>query len=505
MKRILLLFLGSLCAVSVVTAQTATPQWRPSYHFTAPKNWLNDPNGPIFINGVYHLYYQHNPFENKWGHMSWGHATSTDLLRWKHLPVAIPEIETPDTTTWIFSGSIVADAKNTSGFGKDGKAPLVAIYTADQPKQKKETQALAYSNDGGTTFTQFKGNPVIDLGLKDFRDPNVFWHEPTGKWVMAVALPAAHKIQFYSSGDLKKWDLLSEFGPQGYTRHVWECPFIVPLPVDGNPGKIKWLMMVSSGGERHPAFMQYFVGDFDGKTFKSDTPDKTILTVDHGDTFYAAIPYRLPDRHTLIGWLMPGKGETFPWRGQMSIPRDLGLVTTADGIRLVQRPAQLVTAALERLPAEKKFISKSFTIGKEKLLSKTGKFEENCWWLEVEFDVSKAGRQGVRLAADPEKKTFIEAGYDPGKKQLYVDCRTAEKDRKEPQNLFQVADLKAKNGKIKLRVLFDRSSLEVFGNDGEAVISTLVYPQANARQLWLFSDAGSGATASLKLFDMTGI
>jgi len=155
-------------------AQTPTPQWRPVYHFTPPENWTNDPNGLIVLNGVFQLYYQHNPFENKWGHMSWGHAESTDLVHWKHLPVAIPEIVSKDTTTWIYSGSAVLDRNNTSGFGRNGKPPVVAIFTADQPKQHKESQFIAYSNDNGMSYKLYANDPVIDLNKSDFRDPNVF-------------------------------------------------------------------------------------------------------------------------------------------------------------------------------------------------------------------------------------------------------------------------------------------------------------------------------------------
>ncbi|PST81681.1 glycoside hydrolase [Pedobacter yulinensis] len=505
MKKKAVIFLSAMLCALCSLAQPTTEQWRPAYHFTAPRNWLNDPNGPILIDGVYHLYYQHNPFENKWGHMSWGHATSKDLLRWKHLPVAMPEEVSADTTTWMFSGSVVSDSKNTSGFGRNGKAPLVAIYTADQPKQQKETQALAYSNDGGLSFEQFKGNPVIDLNLKDFRDPNVFWHEQSGRWVMAVALPAVHKVRFYGSADLKKWELLSDFGPTGYTKHVWECPFIVPLPVDGDPKRIKWLMMVSSGGDRGPAFMQYFVGDFDGKTFKSDQPEGGVLTVDHGDTFYAAIPYRLPGRQTLIGWLMPGKTETFPWRGQMSIPRDLGLVSTAEGTRLVQRPSQVVSAVVDRLGKGNMLLYRSLSIGKRKVLSAPGRFDQNCWWLDLELDIKRFGKQGIRLAADTIKGSFVEVGYDPVSQQLYVDCTSSEKGRREERNLLQTAPLAAPDGKVKISVLFDRSSLEVFGNDGRAVISTLVFPATGANALSVFSAHAAGVVPRLRLVNMTGL
>src|ERR1700722_1034127 len=227
MKRQIFVFLLMFLA-SAASAQTPTPQWRPVYHFTPEKNWTNDPNGPIWLNGEWLVYNQQNPFENKWGHMSWGHAVSGDLLHWRHLPVAIPEKIDPATgdTTWIFSGSAVWDEHNTSGFCRGGGC-LVAIYTAHQPKVHKESQYIAYSNDGGMSFTNYDGNPVIDLQKRDFRDPNVFWHQPSGQWIMAVALPAEHTVRIYGSANLKAWTLLSEFGPAGFTGAHWECPSLI--------------------------------------------------------------------------------------------------------------------------------------------------------------------------------------------------------------------------------------------------------------------------------------
>ncbi len=249
------------------------------------------------------------------------------------------------TRLWIFSGCAVWDKNNSSGFCKTGGC-LVAVYTADQPNLKKESQFVAFSNDGGMTYTNYANNPVIDLNKKDFRDPNVSWNEDLGKWLMVVALPKEHAVRFYASDNLRDWQLLSEFGHSGYAVASWECPAFMQLPVDGNPGSRKWVLLVSAGGPRKGPFIQYFVGDFDGREFKNDNPSDTILTVDYGDCFYAAIPWNnLPkDQHLYIGWMVPGKQETFPWRGQMSIPRDIGLTRTAKGIRLVQQPASTIRA-----------------------------------------------------------------------------------------------------------------------------------------------------------------
>lgn len=462
-----------------------TPQWRPVYHFSAPQNWLNDPNGLIYLNGVYHLYYQHNPFENKWGHMSWGHATSKDLLHWEHLPVAIPEIETKDTTTWIFSGSAVWDEQNTSGFGKNGKGPVVAIYTADQPKQQKESQFIAFSNDGGLTYTNYAGNPVVDIHKKDFRDPSVIWLEAQQYWLMTVAVPGEHKVQFYSSPNLKDWKLLSEFGNQGDTRKIWECPSLTPLNVDGDPAKKKWLLMISSGNQDAGTGMQYFTGDFDGKTFTNDNRPENQLFVDYGKTFYAAIPYNhLPDGgQTMIGWLTPFETPTSPWRGQMSIPRDLHLKTTPAGVRLYQQPAAVLQASLDKLPAAKKLQLKAQTIqSKELPLSSNQRFNTNTNWIDADFTIGTAADFGLKVAQ------HVVVGYNVAKQELYI------KDGKEVQHV-SVAPV---NNKIRLQVLLDKSTLEVFVNDGEKVLSTLIFPDKTATGLSVFAENGAVQLKALK-------
>lgn len=247
-------------------AQAGGEPFRPRFHFTPERNWMNDPNGMVYYEGEYHLFYQYNPFGNKWGHMSWGHAVSKDLVRWEHLPVALQE----ENGVMIFSGSAVIDWKNTSGFGKDGKPPMVAIYTGH--REKRQDQHIAFSNDHGRTWTKYEKNPVLDLGLADFRDPKVFWHEPTSRWVMVVALPVERKVHLYASQDLKDWKKLSEFGPAGAVSGIWECPDLFPVPVEGAPRTTKWVLIVNVGSAA-PAGgsgCQYFVGDFDGTRFAAD-------------------------------------------------------------------------------------------------------------------------------------------------------------------------------------------------------------------------------------------
>ncbi|SEW05988.1 levanase [Chitinophaga sp. YR573] len=473
MKKLFAILLAIL-PVLLYAQDMPTPQWRPVYHFTPVKNWTNDPNGLIYINGVYHLYYQHNPFENKWGHMSWGHATSRDLLHWQHLPVAIPEKEGKDTTTWIFSGSAVLDVTNTSGFGKNA---IVAIYTADQPKQKKESQFIAYSNDGGLTYTNYAGNPVIDIQRPDFRDPSVI--RVGDKWVMTVAVPDDRKVQFYGSADLKKWELLSEFSKQGDNRKIWECPSLTPLYVDGDPAKKKWLLMVSSGNQDAATGMQYFTGDFDGKTFKNDNPADVQLFVDYGRTFYAAIPYNnLPDnRQTMLGWLMPFETGTYPWRGQMSIPRDLMLKTTPSGIRLYQQPAAVLNASLDKLPAAKKVFKKNVTVSDELTLKG---INSNSYWIDATFTPGTATDFGFIVAGE-------KIGYDVAGKNLYISR----------SNLGVVS-----GEKIRIQLLFDKSSLEVFVNGGELVYTTLLFPGKDDTGISIYADKGNVKVDSLRVWDL---
>ncbi|MFN0068933.1 MAG: glycoside hydrolase family 32 protein [Limisphaerales bacterium] len=272
----------ALAALNVPAAELFREPWRPQFHFTPERNWMNDPNGMLFHDGEYHLFYQYNPFGNRWGHMSWGHAVSTNLTHWQHLPVALLE----ENGVMIFSGSAVVDWTNTSGFGRDGRPPLVAIYTGHHTRRPLQNQHIAWSNDRGRTWTKFAGNPVLDIGEADFRDPKVFWHEPTRRWVMVVAWPVHRKVRFYASPNLKDWTHLSDFGPAGSTAGIWECPDLFPLPVEGKSGSPKWALIVNvgSGAPAGGSGCQYFVGEFDGKQFILDStyPRPTPESVPEG-------------------------------------------------------------------------------------------------------------------------------------------------------------------------------------------------------------------------------
>jgi len=249
-------------------APAFTEPHRPQFHFTPERNWMNDPNGLVYHEGEYHLFFQYNPDSDQWGNMSWGHAVSTDLVHWQELPLAISH----DDAEMVFSGSAVVDRENTAGFGTKDEPAMVAVYTRVPKAGGSQAQSLAYSTDRGRTWTKYAGNPVLDIGSGEFRDPKVQWHAPTESWIMAVVLSTERKVRFYSSKDLKSWTHLSDFGPAGAVGGVWECPDLFELPVDGETGTRKWVLVVSlnPGGIQGGSATQYFVGDFDGTTFIPD-------------------------------------------------------------------------------------------------------------------------------------------------------------------------------------------------------------------------------------------
>ncbi|MBB4613782.1 glycoside hydrolase family 32 protein [Novosphingobium taihuense] len=306
---------------------------RPCYHYAPTANWLSDPNGLVWLDGEWHMFYQYNPFGEEWGHMSWGHAVSPDLAHWQELPVALAEAD----QTMIFSGSAVIDHNGTAGFGVNA---MVAVYTGARTDRLHQFQCLASSTDRGRNFVKFAGNPVLDRQMADFRDPSVFWHEPSGQWIMVVVLSDENRALLYGSPDLTHWTELSEISRDGAPGHLWECPFLVELSIDGTRDT-RWLFKVDvlSGAPGSGAL--YRIGQFDGMGFK---PESGWLVADHGDEFYAAIGWPEPrdakGRPTWIGWMgnhavqkhLPLQG----WRGAMSLPRRLSLRKEAGELRLVQ-------------------------------------------------------------------------------------------------------------------------------------------------------------------------
>ena len=320
------------------TESVFTESLRPTFHFTPELNWMNDPNGLVFHKGKYHLFFQHNPDGILWGNMSWGHAVSTDLINWEHLPVAIACTE----TAGIFSGSVVIDHTNSSGFGSLENPPMVAIYTLHQNDQSNQSQHIAYSLDDGLTWVKYANNPVLDLGMKDFRDPKVSWDASTNTWLMTVAKPLEFKISFFTSPDLKSWSHLSDFGPLGATGGCWECPDLFSLPTP--TGEKVWVLLVSlnPGGITNGSGTQYFIGNWDGTTFT--TEQKSTKWIDYGRDNYAGVTFNdAPEgRRIFIGWMSNWEyAVNFPspiWRGQMTTPRELAIVEADEEIFLSSDP-----------------------------------------------------------------------------------------------------------------------------------------------------------------------
>ncbi|MBP6025106.1 glycoside hydrolase family 32 protein [Ferruginibacter sp.] len=487
-------FLISLLLVSLITkGQTKlyTEKYRPQFHFSPATNWCNDPNGLVYNNGTYHLFYQHNPFGNVWGHMTWGHATSTDLLHWKHLPIAIPE----EKDTMIFSGTCVVDKNNTSGFGKAGKVPMVAVYTA-HIENVNQSQHIAYSLDAGVTWTKYNSNPVLDLHKKDFRDPKIFWHEGKKYWVMALMLPVEHMVQFYSSPNLREWKHLSNFGPVGDTSDVWECPDLTPVPVEGMPGKKKWLLQTSQN-----ASMQYFVGEFDGVSFKNENKPTEILRPDYGPDYYAAIAYnQLPATvlPTAIGWVnnwnYANDIPTTPWKSAMSLPRNLSVKKINNNWILMQRPVPAVNAL------RKQFINLGAeVVAANKLLPvKSSQFE-----MELSIEPASTSICGIKLAKAGDD--FFEIGYDAAKQLFYVDrSKTGYisfNENFKKLNRFEKS-IALKNKKLQLHIYFDNSIVEIFINGGEAVFTTQVFSNETHNGIELFNTGSKSKFSNMNFWEI---
>jgi fructan beta-fructosidase len=485
---------------SVILAQEDLykEKYRPQFHFSPAKNWTNDPNGLVYFDGEYHLFNQYNPYGNKWGHMSWGHAVSTDLVHWKHLPLAIPEKD----SIMIFSGSAVIDKANTSGFAKKpGQVPMVAIYTAhvianpSKPDDYRQEQHIAYSLDKGRTWTKYSRNPVLDIHKKDFRDPKVFWYQNQKKWVMAVVLPHEHKVQFYSSPNLKQWTYMSEFGPAGDVENIWECPDLLQVPVENSDGKKKWVLINSQ-----QTTMQYFVGDFDGTSFQNENPSGKIYRPDFGPDYYAAVTYNLPANQlpVLLGWAnnwtYANDIPTFPWKSAMALPRNLSLRKVGSEWILIQQPI----GALKSLRTSP-FALENITVSNKKELPVKGQQLE----MQVVFEPVKNSTAGVRLAVG--KGSVLVVGYDAQNEKLFIDrggVGDTSFNSKYPALSRYEAPLLTINRKIKLQIFFDNSIIEVFANDGTTVMTAQIFPDRKHNAIELFSDGHPTKFESVKVWNM---
>ena len=450
---------------------------RPRYHFTPPQNFMNDPNGLVFFDGEYHLFYQHNPHGDVWGHMSWGHAVSRDLLHWEHLPVALHEQD----GMMIFSGSAVVDWHNTSGFGSDNVPPLIAIYTGHS--ETDQNQNIAYSTDRGRTWTKYEENPILSIGARDFRDPKVLWHEPTHKWIMVTALSDLHKVRLDASTDLKHWTHLSDFGPAGAVDGIWECPDLFPLVVDGEPERKKWVLNVDA---LKGTGAQYFIGEFDGTRFISDATDDQTLRVDYGNDFYAAQSWSdVPDeRRIWLAWLnnwhYANLIPTSPWRGLFSIPRELHLREYSEGLRLVQEPIK----ELQELRLSLYHVTNTDVAIVNSQLAKL-KMDISAE-IQIEFTLGTAREFGIKFCTAKDEETVI--GYDARAQEIFLDrCHSGDSAFSDKFAGVHRAHLVPEQGKINLHIFVDSCSVEVFANNGLIVISDLIFPSAQNIDLQFYA------------------
>ena len=466
--------------------------FRPRYHYTPIRNFMNDPNGLVYHDGEYHAFHQYNPEGNRWGHMSWNHAVSADMVHWKHLSVALKE----EDGVMIFSGSAVVDTEDTSGFGKPGQPAMVAVYTGHRVADEMQSQCLAYSTDRGRTWTKYANNPVIGWE-KDFRDPKVFWHAPTSKWVMAVVKADQKVVRLYGSKDLKDWTLLSTFGPAGVPvaqKPNWECPDLFPLPIEGEKGASKWVLHVGMGGGHIAGGSggEYFIGEFDGTTFRNDNPPETVLWEDYGKDNYAAISFDgvagpNGERYWLgwmSNWQYANDVPTSPWRNGFTLPRALSLRRTPEGLRMIQKPV----AALQKLRQAGRKIAGQ-TISSTRTFIPAG-VKGDTLEIVAEFEVGTAREFGLAVRKGPGEQTLV--GYDVEKGALFVDrTRSGRSDFNPAFAGRHSGPMPARNGRVKLHLFVDRASVEVFGNSGETVITELIFPKPESQGVQVYARNGS--------------
>ncbi len=440
------------------TPERNNETYRPQFHFTAEKNWLNDPNGLVYYRGEYHLFFQHNPQGINWGNMTWGHAVSRDLVHWTQLPNALE----PDALGTMFSGSAVVDSRNTSSLQTGKEKVLVALYTAaggTSPESQGQpfTQCLAYSNDRGITWTKYSGNPVLKHILGGNRDPKVVWYAPTHRWIMALYLDG-NTFAFFSSPDLKAWTHLQDINVPGCD----ECPDFFELPVTGNPSEHYWVWTAANG--------HYLVGTFDGQHF---TPLEAPLTSDYGANFYAVQTYSdIPasdGRRIQIAWMRDGKYPGMPFNQQMSFPCELTLRQTDDGLRLFRQPVQEIRKLYRQTHHVK---PSTLNEGDTPLSDLHGEF----WDITAEIELQTATEFGISVRGESVR-------YSVADKTL--TC------------LGRSAPLTAQNNRITLRLLVDRTSLEVYGNEGQVSLSSCCLLAPENQSLHLFAHGGTVKLLSL--------
>ncbi|WP_418946891.1 DUF4980 domain-containing protein [Phocaeicola plebeius] len=469
--------------------------FRPVYHHTPAYGWMNDPNGMFYKDGLYHLYFQYNPYGSVWGNMHWGHSTSTDLMHWKFEGCAI----VPDAWGAIFSGSCVVDHENTAGFGKEA---VVAFYTSAKstPWGDIQMQSMAYSLDNGKTFTKYEGNPILTSSEKDFRDPKVFWYAPGKHWVMILAV--GQHMEIYSSVNLKEWKKESEFGAmQGAHGGVWECPDLVEIPVEGTREK-KWVLIcnLNPGGPFGGSAAQYFVGSFDGKKFVNESPTQTKW-MDWGKDNYATVTWNnAPDgRCIALGWMSnwqyANNVPTRQYRSANTLARDLTLYREGQELYLKSTPSVEVKKA-----RGKKVSIPSFKVSEKHEM--VNLFEEKQGAYEVEIVIQNAGASKIAFCLLNDKGEKVSMYYDLNRKQFVMDRSESGKvDFSKDFPAVTVAPVNV-DKELTLRLFVDRSSIEAFGEDGKFVMTNLVFPSQPYVKMCFEADKNGYAVKALNVYKL---
>lgn len=469
--------------------------FRPVYHHTPAYGWMNDPNGMFYKDGVYHLYFQYNPYGSVWGNMHWGHSTSTDLMHWKFEGCAI----VPDTWGAIFSGSCVVDHENTAGFGKEA---VVAFYTSAKstPWGDIQMQSMAYSLDNGKTFTKYEGNPILTSSERDFRDPKVFWYAPGKHWVMILAV--GQHMEIYSSVNLKEWKKESEFGAmQGAHGGVWECPDLVEIPIEGTREK-KWVLIcnLNPGGPFGGSAAQYFVGSFDGKKFVNESPTQTKW-MDWGKDNYATVTWsNAPDgRCIALGWMSnwqyANNVPTRQYRSANTLARDLTLYREGQELYLKSTPSVEVKKA-----RGKKVSIPSFKVSEKHEI--VNLFEEKQGAYEVEIVIQNAGASKIAFCLLNDKGEKVSMYYDLNRKQFVMDrSESGTVDFSKDFPAVTVAPVNV-DKELTLRLFVDRSSIEAFGEDGKFVMTNLVFPSQPYVKMCFEADKNGYAVKALNVYKL---
>ena len=467
--------------------------YRPVYHHTPVYGWMNDPNGMFYKDGVYHLYFQYNPYGSMWGNMTWGHSTSTDLTHWTYEGTAIVPV------AWgaIFSGSCVVDKDNTAGFGKGA---VVAFYTSAKstPWGDIQSQSMAYSLDNGKTFIKYEHNPILTSTERDFRDPKVFWYAPGKHWVMMLAV--GQEMQIYSSGYLKEWKKESSFGAmQGALGGVWECPDLVEVAVEGSKEK-KWVLIcnLNPGGPFGGSAAQYFVGSFDGKKFVNESPTQTKW-LDWGKDNYATVTWSNAPagRCIALGWMSnwqyANNVPTTQYRSANTLARDLTLYRAGGELYLKSKPSP----EIKKARAEEKKISTFEVKGNYEVASLLA---DNKGAYEIEMTIENKGTSKIDFSLMNEKGEKVAMYYDVVRKQFVMD-RSASGIVGFSRDFPAVTVAPVRNtDQIHLRLFIDRSSVEAFGEEGEYVMTNLVFPAEPYNRMVFSSDKGSYIVKSMNVY-----